>query len=122
MSERSRVSLVDLNRAAHRRLMHFNRRRMQPATVRETWRDDLHHALRPALTEGQFLEAERCTVQPMLCDVPPEPEAFMAWFETLRQHGPGQGDGLFDWLEHRASRPQMRWFVKQEIVGEAGFD
>jgi hypothetical protein len=40
----------------------------------------------------------------------------------LRETGPGQGDPLFPWLAGRASLAQMRWFLAQEIAGEAGFE
>jgi hypothetical protein len=47
---------------------------------------------------------------------------FIAWFEELRETGPGQGDVLFPWLATQASREQMKWFIEQEVAGEAGFD
>ena len=49
-------------------------------------------------------------------------DAFIAWFEELRENGPGQGDPLFPWLATTATREQMRWFLTQEVAGEAGFD
>src|SRR5262249_57132904 len=36
--------------------------------------------------------------------------------------GPGQGDPLFPWLETTATMREMRWFLTQEVAGEAGFD
>jgi hypothetical protein len=53
---------------------------------------------------------------------PREPAAFIAWFEALKENGPGQGNPLFPWLAERASRREICWFVEQEAAGEAGFD
>ena len=36
--------------------------------------------------------------------------------------GPGQDDPLFPWLAEEATVDQMRWFLSQEVAGEAGFD
>ncbi len=46
----------------------------------------------------------------------------MAWFEELDRSGPGQGDSLFPWLAEQATVDEMRWFLTQEVAGEAGFD
>jgi Iron-containing redox enzyme len=72
--------------------------------------------------EARFVEAERAKVRALAGECPPEPELFLAWFESLEQSGPGQHDVLFDWLANVASREEMRWFLSQEIAGEAGFD
>jgi len=40
----------------------------------------------------------------------------------LRERGPGQHDPLFSYLAERATLDEMRWFLRQEIAGEAGFD
>ena len=42
--------------------------------------------------------------------------------EDLRETGPGQDDPLFPWLAETASLAEMRWFIVQEIGGEAGFE
>jgi hypothetical protein len=55
-------------------------------------------------------------------DVPARPRDFVAWFESLSEWGPGQGDRLFPWLAEHASRQQMCWFLQQELAGEAGFE
>jgi hypothetical protein len=72
--------------------------------------------------ESDLLERQRAAIAPELRDVPREPEAFVRWFERLEQVGPGQGDPLFPWLREQASLAQMRWFLRQEMAGEAGFD
>ncbi len=55
-------------------------------------------------------------------DVPTDADGFVAWFEALRESGPGQGDRLFPWLAQAADETAMRWFLAQELAGEAGFD
>ncbi|HYE04253.1 MAG TPA: iron-containing redox enzyme family protein, partial [Planctomycetota bacterium] len=53
---------------------------------------------------------------------PRAPEAFLGWFAALKENGPGQGDPLHPWLAQHATWPQLRWFLHQEVAGEAGFD
>ena len=72
--------------------------------------------------ESQFLEAERAAVSSRARSAPRDATAFIAWFEALRETGPGQHDPLFPWLAESADLDQMRWFIEQEIAGEAGFD
>jgi hypothetical protein len=72
--------------------------------------------------EHAFVEAERVALAPLLRTVPSEPTHFVHWFEALEQTGPGQHDPLFPWLAESASQQQMRWFLQQELAGEAGFD
>jgi hypothetical protein len=40
----------------------------------------------------------------------------------LKLSGPGQGDPLFPWLAEHAELGEMKWFLTQEIAGEAGFE
>lgn len=40
----------------------------------------------------------------------------------MREWGPGQRDPLFPWLAQHASFEEMRWFLHQEVAGEAGFE
>jgi hypothetical protein len=54
------------------------------------------------------------------CPIPEAPT--LAWFEGLKNHGPGQGDPLFPWLADHADEKAMAWFISQEVAGEAGFD
>lgn len=108
--------------ALHRRLAHANRRRLLPALPGAHWRNELHEELALRLDEGLFVEDERRALAAELQQVPQEADAFMRWFEALRENGPGQGDALFPWLAEQASLEQMRWFLTQEVAGEAGFD
>ena len=72
--------------------------------------------------ENDFVERERAHIRHRALFAPRDPEAFVSWFEQLKESGPGQGDSLFPWLSTHASREEMRWFLEQEVAGEAGFD
>ena len=50
--------------------------------------------------------------------MPTDGDGFVAWFEALKEHGPGQGDPLFRWLADSADRDAIRWFFEQEAAGE----
>lgn len=105
-----------------RRLNRFNRRRLHPALVDREWDQALRRDLQMSVLEGHFIEAERVRIQPLMRDVPCDSSRFMDWFELLLKTGPGQNDPLFEWLETHASLSEMRWFLEQEVAGEAGFD
>ena len=64
----------------------------------------------------------RNEVAPLTNRIPDDPDGFLKWFERLKEIGPGQGDPLFPWLATSATPEQMRWFLLQEVAGEAGFD
>jgi hypothetical protein len=108
--------------ATQRELHAFNQRRLHPGLPPEDWRAELEEELRLRAVEIAFVERERAAVSRVAASAPAEPDAFIAWFERLRQQGPGQDDPLFPWLAREASREQMRWFLSQELAGEAGFD
>jgi len=103
-------------------LMQLNRERFTPGTPRDDWREDILRLAQLSLREGEFLESERRAVSAQAAQAPREVAAFVRWFEALREHGPGQLDPLFDFLAERATLEQVRWFVRQEVAGEAGFD
>lgn len=105
-----------------RRLNGFNHRRLRPALVDHDWDQALQRDLQMSLAEGHFIEAERQQLQGLMHDVPSDSSRFMMWFEALLESGPGQNDPLFDWLATQASLSDMRWFLEQEVAGEAGFD
>ena len=75
-----------------------------------------------ARLEGGFLEELRSEVAAEASEAPTDPDGFVAWFEHLKEVGPGQGDPLFPWLEAEATAEQLTWFFEQEAAGEAGFD
>lgn len=104
------------------RLADFNARRLKPALPSEQWRDELESQRRLQLDEGEFIESERAAVSHLVAGIPTDPDAFMAWFEGLRETGAGQHDRLFPWLAEYADVDAMRWFLTQEVGGEAGFD
>jgi hypothetical protein len=105
-----------------RRLTAFNAQRFNPGLPSKNWRHDLTDLAAMALVEGEFLERERQAVQIRAADAPTDAPGFVAWFEELKQTGPGQGDVLFPWLAQTASLEQMKWFLTQEVAGEAGFE
>ena len=104
------------------RLARFNHRRLTPTCGTADWRADLRNDGEELALEAEFLDAALACVAPLMADVPADPDRFMAWFEALKESGPGQGDPLFPWLAESASLEQMVWFLTQEIAGEAGFD
>lgn len=105
-----------------RGLAHWNRERMAPQFVDADWQKTLERDTRMLRLEGGFVEELRADVLDRAAAAPTDPESFVAWFEDLKQTGPGQGDSLFPWLAEEATRDQLRWFFEQEAAGEAGFD
>lgn len=104
------------------RLAQWNRARLSPQTPQDNWRETLAFERDMQEIERDFIETmRRAQIEPA-SQAPREAHAFVAWFEALKQNGPGQGDALFPWLAERASMEEMRWFVEQEAAGEAGFD
>jgi hypothetical protein len=109
-------------RARHLRLARLNAVRMKPVAASADWRHDLREEFSLRSEEGEFVDAERAAVADRVAEIPADADAFMQWFEGLRESGPGQGDRLFPWLAAHATLAQMRWFLAQEVGGEAGFD
>ncbi len=116
------VSARDEVAAMHDRLTAFNGTRMKPLIDAPRWESDLLGEVDLRFEEGLFIERERQHVAPLLEDLPVDATGFMAWFEQLGREGPGQNDRLFPWLAQEATLEQMRWFLAQEVAGEAGFD
>ena len=108
--------------ALHRALAHWNHARLAPAKPHDEWRADLEREHLMRRLEGEFIEAFRALAAPLIQAVPTDATGFVAWFEGLKDHGPGQWDPLFDWLESEASLEDLKWFLTQEAAGEAGFD
>jgi hypothetical protein len=106
----------------HMRLSALNARRLKPTFISTHWEQELRQNVCSLIEEGTFLEQERAAVRERAAQVPSDVDGFIAWFERLRDDGPGQHDPLFAWLAQTANFDQMRWFLKQEIAGEAGFD
>lgn len=102
----------------HRSLAILNRLRMMPRLAEDAWQ------LAPAVLEDEqvFLEQARLAVAERAAGAPRSAATFASWFSALETEGPGQGDALFPWLAQHAPMDAMRWFLTQEIAGEAGFD
>jgi hypothetical protein len=105
-----------------RQLAAFNRARISPGLGEPPEQSALLHDERMRQIELAFVEQVRAEIAPLAASAPAEPAAFVRWFERLRETGPGQGDPLFPFLASQASFDQMRWFLEQEVAGEAGFD
>jgi len=105
-----------------RRLARRNELRLRPTLETEFSLDELTGEMLDRRAEEAFLAQERAALAGTLASVPVEPDGFLRWFEDLRADGPGQGDPLFPWLAREATREQFRWFLGQEVAGEAGFD
>src|SRR3954465_1831073 len=105
-----------------RALSSFNRQRLAPGLGETAPYCTVTHDKEMLALERDFVARARAEIAPLVASVPSEPAAFVRWFENLKQVGPGQGDILFPWLAQEASYPQMRWFLEQEVAGEAGFD
>jgi hypothetical protein len=105
-----------------RRLSAWNHTRLDPTLPTQRYRDTLAADLELRSLELDFVEQERRAVRFRARSAPTDADAFVAWFEALKENGPGQGDPLFPWLARSAPAAAMRWFLQQEVAGEAGFD
>lgn len=105
-----------------RALAHWNHRRLAPQLPSDEWQKTLDEDVRMLRLEGGFIEEMRAEVVDEAAAAPTDVEGFIAWFEALQENGPGQGDPLFPWLAEEASLDDLRWFMTQEVAGEAGFD
>jgi Iron-containing redox enzyme len=103
-------------------LAKYNGRQLKPAFPTDAWRDELDEYATVTRAEGEYIEAVRQEIGPLVADVPSGVDDFIDWFEELKETGPGQGDPLFPWLAETASQEDMLWFLTQEVAGEAGFD
>lgn len=111
-----------LDPEVQRRLARWNRERLSPGLPEAGWEGALRRDFEMRRIEAGFIEELRDEASAEAREAPDEPEAFVAWFEALKETGPGQGDPLFPWLAEEASRDELRWFFEQEAAGEAGFD
>jgi pyrroloquinoline quinone (PQQ) biosynthesis protein C len=100
-------------------LARFNRARLTPGIGIDAGAPDAQAML---AMEQSFIRSLRQSVAPFLKDLPADPPEFMHWYEDLKETGPGQGDPLFPWIAAHATPTQLRWFLAQEIAGEAGFE
>lgn len=105
-----------------RGLARWNRERLMPQFPEDDWSATLDRDTRMLRLEGGFVEELRREIASEAAAVPTDADAFIGWFESLKEVGPGQGDDLFPWLAEQATRDELRWFFEQEAAGEAGFD
>ena len=109
---------VDAPTSLHRTLALHIRDRLAPRASPTTHPS----AARTAVALQRMLEMERQAVAVEALDAPIHATGFLAWFASLTHIGPGQSDALFPWLAYEADETAMRWFLEQELAGEAGFD
>lgn len=103
-------------------LARWNRDRLAPRFPASDWQGAIREDGRLLELEGRFLETLRTQAADRAAEAPTRADAFVAWFEALEKTGPGQHDPLFEWLENQAGLNEMRWYLRQEAAGEAGFD
>ena len=116
------IEIDTVEHARQQSLAAFNHLRFNPALPTADWQADIDRTAEWQREEGEFLEARRAAVSARAAEAPADPDGFVAWFEALEQNGPGQHDTLFPWLAEQATMDQMRWFLAQEVAGEAGFE
>jgi hypothetical protein len=103
-------------------LTRYNTHRFEARLPEEAAENALHRHAMWASAEINFVESLRRALAPAAADIPADVEGFIAWFEELKETGPGQGDPLFPFLAETATLEEMKWFLLQEVAGEAGFD
>jgi Iron-containing redox enzyme len=106
----------------HATLAARNRDRFTPRLPDSDWPSELAAQLELATLEHEMLDGERRAIAARAATAPSDADGFVAWYAALVDSGPGQGDALFPWLASAATADQMRWFLKQEVAGEAGFE
>jgi SAM-dependent methyltransferase len=111
----------ETSHALHLRLARHLDRRLSPA-FGEADAADADRDERDGVATADFLRAERRRAAGDAAAAPDDADAFVAWFSELDATGPGQHDPLFEWLAEHADLEQFRWFLRQELAGEAGFD
>src|SRR5690606_9054578 len=74
----------------HTALAEYNGAQIEPGFPSQAWREDLEKLAWVMRAEGEYVEAARNAVAPHLADIPTDVDGFIAWFEDLRETGPGQ--------------------------------
>jgi hypothetical protein len=111
-----------LSDEVQQRLAHWNRERLAPRLPDSNPLDVLDRERELLVLENAFLEELRSEVAPAAAAAPSDAADFVDWFEDLKVTGPGQSDPLFPWLAESATLEEIRWYLKQEAAGEAGFE
>ncbi|RYZ88312.1 MAG: iron-containing redox enzyme family protein [Moraxellaceae bacterium] len=106
----------------HMRLAKHNACRLAVGVPSHTWENDEFLESKFRILEGRYIEDLRQSISSISQGHEESPSHFVDWFKSLADWGPGQHHPLFDWLEHNANLEEMKWFLTQEVAGEAGFD
>lgn len=114
--------MIENERKVQLSLCKLNEKRFSPGFPSPNWRDEIEELAELQIVEGQFLEASRNRILQQASEAPTDACRFVKWFEDLRINGPGQQDELFPWLSDNCTLPEMKWFLTQEVAGEAGFE
>ena len=123
MLDTVRVSQIgQSDRSVQLQLCRLNDLRLNPSFPQPGWEDDVTEIAQRAVVEGEFLERSRAAVAERAAAAPIDADGFISWFEDLKKTGPGQNDPLFAWLAAECTMNDMKWFLTQEVAGEAGFD
>lgn len=112
----------DKERDIQFQLNRLNTLRFNPGLPCPNWKDEVSELARLLILEGGFIEQARKVAATRASAAPAGPKQFLDWFEELKESGPGQNDPLFPWLAEECSIEQMKWFLTQEVAGEAGFE
>jgi hypothetical protein len=115
-------SALDSDRELQLSLNRLNTLRLNPRLPSPRWVDEISEIAQLSVLEGKFVEQGRRDVVDRAAEAPTDPKGFIEWFEELKQSGPGQRDDLFPWLAEECSMDEMKWFLTQEVAGEAGFE
>lgn len=123
MLDKVRVSQTNRpDRSVQLQLCRLNDLRLNPAFPKPGWQEDVNEIAQLTVVEGEFLETSRAKVAERAASAPTDADGFISWFEELKETGPGQNDTLFPWLAAECTLDEMKWFLTQEVAGEAGFD
>ncbi len=117
-----RPSPRDKQRDIQFQLNRLNALRFNPGLPSLNWREEVSEFAKLSILEGKFLECARNAIARRAASAPTNPKQFVGWFEELKESGPGQNDRLFPWLAEQCSMDEMKWFLTQEVAGEAGFE
>lgn len=116
------LSVTTSAEARHAALAGYVAARLTPQLAPVSRAERLARERDLALLEEQYLDDERRQIEAWAAQAPTDAAGFVQWFEHLRYVGPGQSDPLFAWLAEVATLDEMRWFLGQEVAGEAGFE
>jgi hypothetical protein len=107
--------------AFHRRLADWNRARASTVFDAPDWLTSLQAQYRMRRLEHDFASAASASVRTFAREAPSDPERFSTWFAQLDQLSSSTTDRLFMRLANEASPEQLRWYLEQHAVAEAGF-